>query len=48
MNEYTAILATIVFGALIAMSVVGGEVEAMARNMFALPHADFSAKFVKP
>lgn len=48
MTGYTALFATIVFSSLIALSVVGSEVEALARDMLNLPHADFSAKFIRP
>lgn len=48
MTAHTALLATLLFGTLIALSVVGDAVTLKARDMFDLPRADFTAKFVKP
>lgn len=48
MSEYTALLAAIAFGAIIAFSVVGNGAKTAAENIFNPGTADFSAKFVKP
>lgn len=48
MNEYTAILAAVVVGALIAVSAVGTPTLNLADRIFNSAPADFSAKFIKP
>ena len=48
MNEYTALLAAVAFGALIAVSAVGAPLGEIAERMFTSAPADFSAKFIKP
>lgn len=47
MNEFTAILAAVVLGAIIAVSAVGNGVVPTAERIFD-NRADFSAKFVRP
>lgn len=49
MNELTALLAAVLFGALIAVSTVGNGVVPVVEGLFN-PNvsADFSAKFIKP
>lgn len=49
MSEFTSLIAAVVFGAIVAASTVGGGVTNVADRIFnPQPHADFSAKFVRP
>lgn len=47
MPEFTALIAAVVLGSVIAIAATFGSVDRFASTMFN-PTADFSAKFIKP
>ena len=49
MSEFTALCAAVIVGAIIAVSAAGDGVLPLAESILThKPHADFSAKFIKP